>query len=183
MEKWELPEDCKLETMQTFLQAKLRETFSYLVREEAITFLPKGTTFITQPYLRDEVTTKELIEWTDAGFKICLHGFDPKNPKDRDRARSQCKSTRATCQKPFVVLQEDRMRGGAPPTPRKPQREGEQPMSQFEEAKRMLAFGQVARPEPTAAAPVPESKLSGMGGRKRKTKKAKKARRKTRRRV
>ena len=183
MEKWELPKDCPLETMQEFLKMKLKETFPYLVSAKEITFLPKGETFITQRYLGGEVTTEELIEWTDAGFKVCLHGFDPEKPKDRDRARAQCKSTRATCQKPFTVLQEDRMRGGAPPTPRKPQREGETATSQFEEAKRMLAFGQVARPEPTATAPVPESKLSGMGGRKRKTKKAKTARRKTRRRV
>jgi hypothetical protein len=119
MEKWELPKDCPLETMQEFLKMKLKETFPYLVSAKEITFLPKGETFITQRYLGGEVTTEELIEWTDAGFKVCLHGFDPEKPKDRDRAHAQCKSTRAACQKPFEVLEEDRMKGGAHPNPTK----------------------------------------------------------------
>ena len=167
MDKWELPKDCPLETMQTFLEGKLRETFPYLTRAKEITFLPKGETFITQRYLGGEVTTEELHDWTKAGFKVCVHGFDPKAPNDRDRARTQCKATRATCKKPFTVVQDNDMKGGKIVT--------------------LNAKGEeVPAGDPSAVKRFDTNtyKELPLGGRRhRKTKKAKRARRATRRRL
>lgn len=170
MQSWKLPENCPLETMELYIKRKLQsEVLPDLFRGKTLSFT--DDTFVAPRFLEKELTTAKLETYVRSGFVVCIY-----DKSERDT----CKATKATCQKPVTL---ETMRGGAPPTPRKPQREGDRVTSQFEEAKRMLAFGEVARPEPTAAAPVPQSRLPGMGGRKRKTKKAKKSRRTTRRRV
>lgn len=166
MEKWALPAECPLATMQEFLKTKLRSVFPYLVRAKQLEFREDDPTFINSRFL--ELTTAELEGYVAAGFIVCIH--DKGN-------KAECKSTKSACKKPMALEQ---MKGGAPPTPRKPQQDGPD-RSQFEEAKRMLAFGQVARRDPTELAPVPQSALPGMG-RRRKTRKGKTAARKTRRR-
>ena len=166
MEKWQLPPGCTLTIMQEVLKEKLKDTFAYVRREQGLGFRSKDPTFISTRFL--ELTTAELEGYVQSGFKVCIHAKGNK---------AECKSTKAACKKPMALEQ---MRGGAPPTPRKPERQGS--LTQFDEAKRMLQFGELARPAATATAPVPESRIPGMGGRK-KTKKAKRARRKTRRRI
>lgn len=163
MEKWPLPKECPLETMQEFLKTKLRAIFPYLFRAKEMEFREGDPTFITSRFL--ELTTAELEGYVNAGFVVCIH--DKAN-------KAECKATKSTCAKPMVSLK-DEMKGGTPPTPRRPGTP-----SQFDVAKQMLAFGEVSRPQPTAAPRVPEGKLPGMGG--RKTKKAKAVRRRTRRR-
>jgi hypothetical protein len=184
-----LPPECTLDIMQSLLKEKLKETFPYLTRAKEIEFLPKGKTFITQRYLGGEVTTQELIEWTEAGFKVCIHGFDPENPKeDRARAHAQCKATKATCKKPFTVVKEE-MKGGVPPTPRRP---GTIP--QIDVAREMLRQGEARRQAPTAPfVPIVPTKYqgkvegmgrrAGRGARKKTAHRAKLRRRGTRRRI
>jgi hypothetical protein len=163
MEKWVLPEGCTLDIMQSLLQEKLKETFPYLTRAKQIAFLPKGETFITQRFLGSELSAEDLEEWVKAGFKVCVHGFDPRNPKeDRARAHAQCKATRATCKKPVTVEQ---MKGGKIVT--------------------LNAIGEeVPANDPSAVKRFDTNtyKELPLGGRRRKTKTGKKVRRKTRRR-
>lgn len=166
MDKWALPKECPLKTMQEYLKQRLKAIFAYLFRSKTLKFRETDPTFVSSRFL--ELTTAELEEYVKAGFVVCIH--DKAN-------KAECKSTKSACEKPMTLEQ---MKGGALPTPRKPRKEGEQPLSQFEEAKRMLSFGELSRPQPTAPAVVPPSQIEGMG-RRRKTKKGKKARRKTRR--
>jgi hypothetical protein len=155
--------------MERFLRNKLQtETLPELFRGKTLTF--SDSAFVTDRFLKDALTTDKLETYVRHGFTVCIHDVS---------ARDVCKKTRGTCEKPVTL---ETMRAGAPPTPRRPQRQGsEENLSQFAEAKRMLQFGEVARPQATAPAVVPTSRLEGMGGRK-KTKTGKKSRRKTRRR-
>jgi hypothetical protein len=169
MQSWVLPEPCTLKVMERFLRNKLQtETLPELFRGKTLTF--SDSAFVTDRFLKDALTTDKLETYVRHGFTVCIHDVS---------ARDVCKKTRGTCEKPVTL---ETMRGGAPPTPRRPQRQGsEENLTQFAEAKRMLQFGEIARPQPTAPAMVPRSRIEGMGGRK-KTKKGKKSRRKTRRR-
>lgn len=169
MEKWALPKECPLETMQEYLKSKLKtEVFPYLFRSKTLKFRETDPTFVSSRFL--ELTTGELEEYVKAGFVVCIH--DKAN-------KAECKSTKSACKKPMEVV----MRGGDFQSPRKARQSGvpyiPPQVSQFEEARRMLTFGEAARPLPTALPRVPTSRLPGMGG--RKTKKAKARRRKTRR--
>lgn len=168
MQSWLLPKECPLKAMEQFIRIKLQqEVLPDLFRGKTLTF--SDETFVAPRFIRQGLTTEKLETYVRYGFTVCIHD---------ERNKAECKSTKAACKKPMERVEE--MKGGVPPTPRRPARQGSENLTQFAEAKRMLQFGQVARPEPTAPAPVPVSRIEGMGGRK-KTKKTKKARRKTRR--
>jgi hypothetical protein len=197
MDKWELPKDCPLKTMQAFLKSKLQtEVFPYLFRGKQLTVDESGKTFINNRLL-DVLSTYELDEWTKAGFKVCVYGFDPKTPDDRERAHKECKSTRAACKKPVEVV----MKGGndrplvvegqqVPMSPRKAymnRTSSDDGSSQAAKARLVFASQglipeeklRTAKERAVAALKRPISPGSvGLG---RKTKKVKKARRKTRR--
>jgi hypothetical protein len=169
MQSWVLPKECPLKTMEVYIKRKLQtEVLPDLFRGKTLTF--SDETFVAPRFIRQGLTTDKLETYVRHGFTVCIHDAS---------AKAECKRTKGTCEKPVTL---ETMRGGAPPTPRRPQRQGsEENLSQFAEAKRMLQFGELARPQPTAPAMVPTSRIEGMGGRK-KTKKGKKSRRKTRRR-
>jgi hypothetical protein len=169
MQSWVLPKECPLKTMEVYIKRKLQtEVLPDLFRGKTLTFSEE--TFVAPRFIRQGLTTDKLETYVRHGFTVCIHDVS---------AKAECKRTKGTCKKPVTL---ETMRAGAPPTPRRPQRQGsEENLSQFAEAKRMLQFGEVARPQATAPAVVPTSRLEGMGGRK-KTKKGKKSRRKTRRR-
>jgi hypothetical protein len=169
MQSWVLPKECPLKTMEVYIKRKLQaEVLPDLFRGKTLTFSEE--TFVAPRFIREGLTTDKLETYVRHGFTVCIHDVS---------AKAECKRTKGTCKKPVTL---ETMRAGAPPTPRRPQRQGsEENLSQFAEAKRMLQFGEVARPQATAPAVVPTSRLEGMGGRKR-TKTVKKSRRKTRRR-
>jgi hypothetical protein len=169
MQSWGLPKECPLKTMEVYIKRKLQtEVLPDLFRGKTLTF--SDETFVAPRFIRQGLTTDKLETYVRHGFTVCIHDAS---------AKAECKRTKGTCEKPVTL---ETMRGGAPPTPRRPQRQGsEENLTQFAEAKRMLQFGELARPQPTAPAMVPMSRIEGMGGRK-KTKKVKKGRRKTRRR-
>lgn len=168
MEKWALPETCTLGEMERFLLAKIRPILKGLKVDT-----PRKSSFIT-----DEMTPptmQELQLYASKGFKVCLYAD-----------RESCWKGKGTCENPLPVEQ---MKGGNQerPTPRKARLLGvpyvPPELPQKNEAERMLAFGELSRPEPTAPPKVPESKLPGMGGRKKRTRKTKMRARKTRRRL
>jgi hypothetical protein len=169
MHSWGLPKECPLKTMEVYIKRKLQtEVLPDLFRGKTLTF--SDETFVASRFIRQGLTTDKLETYVRHGFTVCIHDAS---------AKAECKRIKGTCEKPVTL---ETMRGGAPPTPRRPQRQGsEENLTQFAEAKRMLQFGELARPQPTAPAMVPASRIEGMGGRK-KTKKTKKGRRKTRRR-
>jgi hypothetical protein len=169
MQSWVLPKECPLKTMEVYIKRKLQtEVLPDLFRGKTLTFSEE--TFVAPRFIRQGLTTDTLETYVRRGFTVCIHDVS---------AKAECKRIKGTCEKPVTL---ETMRGGAPPTPRRPQRQGsEENLTQFAEAKRMLQFGEVARPQATAPAVVPRSRIEGMGGRK-KTKKGKKSRRKTRRR-
>jgi hypothetical protein len=169
MQSWVLPKECPLKTMEVYIKRKLQtEVLPDLFRGKTLTFSEE--TFVAPRFIREGLTTDKLETYVRHGFTVCIHDAS---------AKAECKRIKGTCEKPVTL---ETMRAGAPPTPRRPQRQGsEENLSQFAEAKRMLQFGEVARPQATAPAVVPTSRLEGMGGRK-KTKTGKKSRRKTRRR-
>jgi len=162
MQSWVLPEPCTLKIMERFIRNKLMtEVLPAFFRGKTLTF--SDSPVVADRFLKDALTTDKLDEYVRAGFTVCIH--DASN-------KAECKATKGACKKPVTL---EAMKGGTPPTPRRPGTP-----SQFDVAKQMLTFGEASRPQPTAAPRVPESKLPGMGG--RKTKKGKKARRTTRRR-
>ena len=178
MDKWPLPPECPLKTMQTYLQQRLKAIFAYLFRSKALKFRETEPTFINTRLL--ELTKEELQGYVKAGFVVCLH--DKAN-------KAECKSTRSACEKPMTLEQE--MKGGngelmvqgqrvalTPRTARTQRRivEREPGMpSQFELAKKRLSFSELSRPSPTEIGKAPEP--AGWGGRKRKTRKHRKVRR------
>lgn len=172
MDKWKdlLPKDCPLKTMQAYLKETLKkDIFPYLFRGKSLAFREDNATFVNTRFLT--LTTAELEGYVKAGFVVCIHDKSKK---------AECKSTKSACQKPVTLEQ---MKGGTPPTPRRPGTP-----SQFSVAKDMLALGEAMRPAPSASfVPVVpakyEGKVKGLGGRKRKTRKTKARRRKTRRRL
>jgi hypothetical protein len=99
MDKWPLPKECSLKTMQEYLKQRLKAIFAYLFRSKTLKFREKEPTFINTRFL--ELTTAELEDYVKAGFVVCIHDKTKK---------AECKSTKSACQKPMAVEQE--MKGG-----------------------------------------------------------------------
>lgn len=188
MEKWPLPKECPLETMQEFLKTKLKAIFPYLFRAKGLEFREGDPTFIHSRFL--ELTTAELEGYVDAGFVVCIH--DKAN-------KAECKSTKSACAKPMVSLK-DTMKGGAglavqgqrvPLTPRKAylnrSSEGDGGLSQAAKArlvfasKGMIPEEKLRTAKERALAMLQRPVSPGSVGLGRKTKKTKAVRRKTRR--
>ena len=180
MEKWDLPKECPLETMQEYLKTKLRAIFPYLFRAKEMEFRESDPTFINSRFL--ELTTAELEGYVKAGFIVCIHDMANK---------AVCKSTKSACKKPVTLEQ---MKGGdvqrIPMTPRKAYlnraSSDEGGPSQAALARQVFASRGLLEnprtPKEIALAALKRPISPGSVGLGRKTKKAKKAHRKTRRR-
>lgn len=156
MDKWRdtLPAECSLETMQRFLQEKLkRDVFPSLFRGKTLSFTRTG--FVVNRFFTDALTTDKLEAYVRAGFVVCRH------PKEN---AGECKAAKGMCKNPMTVEQ---MKGGKIVTLNA---KGEEVPAGDPTA--------VKRFDTNTYKELP------LGGRRhRKTKKAKKARRATRRRL
>jgi hypothetical protein len=192
MDNWRttLPAECSLDTMQRFLQDKIkRDVFPSLFRGKTLTFTRTG--FVVNRFFAGALTMDKLMAYVRAGFVVCRH------PKDKV---DECKSIKGLCENPMTLEQE--MKGGdglavqgqrIPLTPRKAylNRESTEDPGLSQAAKARLVFasrGMLQTPktpkeQALAALQRPVSPASIGLGRKRKTKKAKAVRRRTRRRT
>jgi hypothetical protein len=96
MDKWPLPKECPLKTMQEYLKQRLKAVFAYLFRSKALKFRENEPTFINTRLL--ELTTAELEGYIKSGFVVCIHDKTKK---------AECKSTKSACAKPMVRLEEE----------------------------------------------------------------------------
>lgn len=104
MDSWRssLPSECPLETMQSYLQARLKKSiFPYLFRGKVLSFTRMG--FVTGRFLSKELTTDKLETYVRAGFVVCIH--------DKENV-DECKRTKGTCKKP-MALEEQMKKAGA----------------------------------------------------------------------
>jgi hypothetical protein len=185
MQSWVLPEPCTLKTMERFLRDKLQtQVLPELFRGKTLTF--SDSAFVTDRFLKNELTTDKLETYVRHGFTVCIHDAS---------AKAECKRIKGTCEKPVTL---ETMKGGTlslqgqriPMTPRKAylnrtSSEDGAP-SQAALARQVFASRGLLEnprtPKELALAALKRPISPGSVGLGRKTKKAKKGRRKTRRR-
>jgi hypothetical protein len=151
MQSWVLPEPCTLKTMERFLRDKLQtQVLPEFFRGKTLTF--SDSAFVTDRFLKNELTTDKLETYVRHGFTVCIHDAS---------AKAECKRIKGTCEKPMTLEQ---MKGGKIVT-----------LNAIGEEVPSGDPSAVKRFDTNTYKELP------LGGRRRKTKKAKASRRKTRR--
>lgn len=101
MQFWPLPPECPLATLESYLQARLKNTvFPALFRGKQLEFTRTG--FVTHRFLSKELTMDKLKTYARAGFAVCIH--------EKTKA-DECKRTKGACENPLSL--EQMKKGGA----------------------------------------------------------------------